>query len=74
MDKKQQGLAKRRATMLEKHGGEAGLKAYYQELQKKSRKNYKGTGGFRALSEERRKEISRKGILARGDTPREKKD
>lgn len=41
---------------------------YYRQLQKKSRINYKGTGGFRGLMKknpERQKEIARMGGRAR---------
>ena len=52
---------KRRQTMLEKYGGEAGLAKHYKDMQAMSRKNYSGTGGFAAMSSEKHREISSKG-------------
>lgn len=70
----EKGQNKRRETLLRKHGGEEGLKKYYQEMQKKSRINYKGTGGLRALSPERRREIARMGGLTRRGKKKDEAD
>lgn len=48
--------------------------AYFRDLQKLSRKNYSGSGGLRALSAERRKEISRMGVEKRRQIQREQDD
>jgi len=56
---------KREKAMIAKYGSKEALAAKRREWQKKSRLKYKGTGGFAALSPERRKEISRKAHEAR---------
>lgn len=52
---------------------EDGVREIMRQRQVKSREKYKGTGGFRALTPERRLEISRLGVQAREkgnlDTP-----
>lgn len=50
---------KRHRTMLLKHGSEDGIKDYFRELQKKSRENYKGTGGFKYMKEHDPKRLQR---------------
>ena len=50
-----------KAQLLKKYGSEEAVSEYYRELQKKSRENYKGTGGFAALKKsdpKRLKQIS----------------
>lgn len=56
-------------NLIDKFGSEEAVSEHYREMQKKSRLNYKGTGGFAHLKNhdpEKLKEISRKG----GKTPR----
>lgn len=57
---------KLRKTMIAKYGSEEAWKEKLREAQAKSRINYKGTGGFKALSPERRREVARLGGKAGG--------
>lgn len=53
----------KKADLIKKYGSEEAVSEYYRELQKKSRENYKGTGGFASLAKtdpEKLSEISRK--------------
>lgn len=52
---------KRRETLIKKFGSEEKLTEYYRELQKKSRKNYKGTGGFAGMDKEKARKIQSMG-------------
>ena len=55
---------KRHTTMLTKYGSEEAIRAYYQDIQKKSRVTYVengSRGGFRALTPEKLKAISSMG-------------
>lgn len=52
--------AKRRATMIAKYGSEEAYFEHYRTLQKKSRENYNGMGGFGA-GEEGKKRASEAG-------------
>lgn len=57
-----------KAQLLKKYGSEEAVSEYYRELQKKSRENYKGTGGFAAMKKSdpaKLKEISRKAAQKR---------
>lgn len=58
-----------KAQLLKKYGSEEAVSEYYRELQKKSRENYKGTGGIHALqksmSPEAFSELQRKRALQR---------
>lgn len=63
---------KRRQTYLRKYGGEEGYRAEMRRRQQNSMLNpnrMKGRhkGGFNYKSKEELKEISRKGVIARGD-------
>lgn len=64
--KKEQARLKRRATMLEKYGGEEGLKEHYREMKRKSMahpNNAKGTAksGYSYMTTEQLQELSRQG-------------
>lgn len=48
---------KRWQTLIEKHGSEEAVREFFRAAQKKSRENYKGTGGFKGMSEEKAREI-----------------
>lgn len=48
---------KRERIMEEKYGGKEALKAKRKEWQAKSRKNYKGTGGFASMDKQKSREI-----------------
>lgn len=56
---------KREETLIKKYGSKEALQAKRREWQAKSRKNYKGTGGFASLSKEELQEISKKANQAR---------
>lgn len=56
---------RREEALIRKYGSVENLKAKRQEWQAKSRIKYSGNGGMRALSPERRKEISKLGHAAR---------
>lgn len=58
-------LQRREAVLILKYGSKEALKEKRREWQLKSRLKYKGTGGLKAVSEEKRKEISRLGVEAR---------
>lgn len=65
---------KREETLIKKYGSAEALKAERQKWQAKSRIKYKGGGGLRALSEERRREISKLGNQKRWGKKNETKD
>lgn len=53
----------KKQDLIDKYGSPEKVSEYYRELQKKSRENYKGTGGFASLAKtdpEKLSEISRK--------------
>lgn len=51
-------------AMIKKHGSEEAVKEFMRKAQKKSRENYKGTGGF-AANPELAKEMSAKALEKR---------
>lgn len=58
----------KKADLLKKYGSEEAVSEYYRNLQKLSRENYKGTGGFASLKKtdpEKLSEISRKAAIKR---------
>lgn len=54
--------------LIERFGSEEAVRQHYQDMQRKSRRTYKGTGGFRALKQnnpEKLKQIITMGVKAR---------
>lgn len=54
----------RKQDLIKKFGSEEKVSEYYRELQKKSRLNYSGTGGF-AANKELAKQAGKKGLEKR---------
>lgn len=52
-------------SLIKKFGSEEKVSEYYREMQKKSRLNYSGTGGFHKLSKEDRIKAAKRGADAR---------
>lgn len=65
MDNREAIKAKKWATLVERYGSEEAAREMLRAAQKKSRKNYSGNGGMRAMSPEKRSEIARLGALKR---------
>lgn len=50
--------------MIAKYGSVEAGKDFMRQMQKKSRVNYKGTGGFAAMDKDKLKEVQRKAQIA----------